>query len=337
MPGAIYRAIQADFSAGELDPMTIANPGMPQRARGLKESYNTLHLPNATVSKRPGLLREITASFGAIASHDAWTPVEVQMESGETAIVFLGATARVIIGGAFYDVPIYASPEEGETETISLSAALRHTAVYQQYIFISYPEDAATGFLVLHIEKDSVAGVRVYRPAEAADVALPDGIGACTRPLFVSNGRLILASRNVFNASMQRTEQIKETDTGFPQWMTDFTLASYTYRYVYGYSATVDGYTVTEQVVYESVDKVPPSDPFTDAANIVKRTRTIHKETGTDQWEEYIVTDSYSYGTVYITDIVKRTKDADGNVSATSAESYPDVEAYPQNPTTEKT
>ena len=163
--GATSRQIQADFSSGEIDPMVEANLNLPYRANGLKESYNTLHLPNATVSKRPGLIREILASFGSISSHDSWTPVEVQMESGETCIVFLGATARVILNGAFYDVPIYASEEEGETETISLSAQLRHVAVYQQYIFISYPEDTTTGILMLKVEKDTTAGVRVYKPA----------------------------------------------------------------------------------------------------------------------------------------------------------------------------
>ena len=119
------------------------------------------------------------------------------MESGETCIVFLGATARVILDGVFYDVPIYASEEEGETETIALSAQLRHVAVYQQYIFISYPEDTTTGFLMLHVVKDDTAGIKVYRPKTEYEENLdyPDDIGACTRPLYVANGRLLLGAK----------------------------------------------------------------------------------------------------------------------------------------------
>ena len=263
---ASYRMIQADFSSGEIDPMVEANVNLPYRANGLKESYNTLHLPNATVSKRPGLIREIEASFGAIGEHDAWTPVEIQMESGETCILFLGESARVILDGVFYDVPIYASEEEGETETIELAPSLRHTAVYQQYIFISYPEDTETGILMLHVVKDETEGIRVYKPSSeiAENIVFPSDIGACTRPLYVSNGRLIIGSKNVFNASRQRTERMKESETGFPTWILDFTLSDYQYDWVYSYSGTTsDGYTVSEKIVYRSFDEEPPEDPMT--------------------------------------------------------------------------
>lgn len=337
--GATYRQIQADFSSGEIDPMVEANLNLPYRANGLKESYNTLHLPNATVSKRPGLIREILASFGSISSHDSWTPVEVQMESGETCIVFLGATARVILNGAFYDVPIYASEEEGETETISLSAQLRHVAVYQQYIFISYPEDTTTGILMLKVEKDTTAGVRVYKPAEeiTANLQFPDDIGACTRPLYVANGRLLIGTKNVLNASMQRTEAQKESDTGFPTWILNFNLANYTYNWTYNYTTTTsDGYEVSETIVYQSFDEVPPDDPFDKPEGIQQRIRVIRKETSETQWEEYTVTDSYAYGKVYITDIVKKNTNSSGEVEAHTSETYPDKEAYPNNKTVEE-
>ena len=337
--GATYRQIQADFSSGEIDPMVEANLNLPYRANGLKESYNTLHLPNATVSKRPGLIREILASFGSISSHDSWTPVEVQMESGETCIVFLGATARVILDGVFYDVPIYASEEEGETETIALSAQLRHVAVYQQYIFISYPEDTTTGILMLKIEKDSAAGVRVYKPATeyAANLQFPDDIGACTRPLYVSNGRLLIGTKNVLNASMQRTEAQKESDTGFPTWILNFNLADWTYNWTYNYSTTTnDGYEVSETIVYQSFDETPPDDPFTKPEGIQQRIRVIRKETSSTKWEEYTVTENYAYGKVYITDIVLRSVNDTGEVEAHTSETYPDKQAYPNNPDIEK-
>ena len=338
--GASYRAIQADFSSGEIDPMVEANVNLPYRQSGLRESYNTLHLPNATVSKRPGLIREITAAFGDIVSHDSWTMVEVQMESGETADVFLGTSARVILDGAFYDVPIYASEETGETETISLAPGLRHTGVYQQYIFISYPEDEATGFLMLKIEKDETAGVRVYSPAgEVAEhLRYPEDIGACTRPIAVSNGRLLLGSRNVFNASRQRTEDQKETETGFPSWMVDFTLSDWQYDWTYKYSLTTeDGYEVSETVVYESFDEEPPSDPFSKPDGIIKRVRVIRKEDeSAGTWQEWTVTENYEYGEVTITDIILKEKAADGTVETHTSETYPDKEAYPSNPEVDK-
>lgn len=329
--GAPYRILQADFSSGEIDPMVEANYNLPYRANGLKESYNTLHLPNATVSKRPGLIREIADTFGSIGSHDSWTMVEMQMESGKTCILFLGSSARVILDGKLHDVPIYASEEEGETETISLAPGLRHTGVYQQYLFISYPEDTETGYLMLHVVEDETDGVRVYRPkAEYEEnLAFPEDIGACTRPICVVNGRLIIGSKNVFNASMQRTERKKESDTGFPTWMNDFTLAKYTYSCIYTYKKTVDGYIVTDTIYYESVDTPAPEDPFDNANDIVKRVRNIHKDTSDTQWEEYVVTDNYDHGNVYVTDIVKRNTTSDGTVEAHTSESYPDKEAYP--------
>lgn len=336
--GAVYRQIQADFSSGEIDPMVEANLNLPYRANGLKESYNTLHLPNATVSKRPGLIREILSSFGNIASHDSWTPVEVQMESGETCIIFLGATARVILNGVFYDVPIYASEDDEETETISLSAQLRHVAVYQQYIFISYPEDTTTGFLMLHVVKDNTTGIRVYKPKTEYEENLlyPDDIGACTRPLYVANGRLLLGAKNVFNASMQRTEAQKESSTGFPTWITNFTLADYTYNWTYNYSATSGDYEISETIVYKTFDETPPDDPFTKPEGIQQRIRVIRKETSSTQWEEYTVTENYAYGKVFITDIVLRSTNDTGEVEAHTSETYPDKQAYPNNPNIEK-
>ena len=340
----IYRTLQSDFSAGEIDPMVEANLNLPYRQIGLRESYNTLHLPNATVSKRPGLIREITTPFGNIDSHLAWTPVEVQMESGKTAIAFLGSSARVILDGAFYDVPIYASDEEGETETISLAAKLRHVAVYQQYIFISYPEDTELGILMLKIEEDDTAGVKVYKPAQAMEdnLVMPEGIGACTRALYVANGRLLYGSKNIFNASRSRTEAQKEDEAGFPTWMLDFTLSDWTYTWTYTYTATVDGYEVDDIITYQSTDGEPPSDPFTKPEGIVKRTRVMHKDTtasaegSPETWEEYTVSDNYQYGHVYLTDAVIRTKDAEGNVEAHTTETYPDYEAYPSNVEIEK-
>ena len=324
-----YRTIQADFSSGEIDPMIEANLNLPYRSSGLKESYNTLHLPNMTVSKRPGLVREIGASFGAIQGHEAFTPVEVQMETGETCILFLGSSARVILNGAFYDVPIYASEEE-ETETISLSPALRHTAVYQQYVFISYPEDTTTGILMLKVEKDDTAGVRIYKPAGEIEKNLdfPEDIGACTRALYVSNGRLLFASKNVFNASGSRTVKQKESETGFPTWMMKYTLSDYRYDYVYRYTATTDdGYTVKETVKYQSFDEEPPEDPFTKPENILQVIRNIKKDD-----EEYVVTDTYAYGEAYITDIVKKSANEEGLTEVHTSETYPDKRAYPSNP-----
>ena len=335
---ATYRATQSSFQWGEIDPMVEANLNLSYRTQGLKESYNTLHLPNATVSKRPGIIREIGASFGDIESHYAWTPVEVQMESGETCILFLGSSARVILSGVFYDVPIYASEQDGETETISLAPALRHTAVYQQYIFVSYPEDTKTGFLVLKVEKDESEGVRVYSPKADIDASLyfPEDIGPCTRPLYVSNGRLLIGSGNVFNASRQRTEKQKETESGFPSWTVDFTLADYTYNYTYTYSATTsDGYEVQETVVYQAFDEAPPDDPFSEPEGIQQVIRNIRKETSDTDWEEYIVTETYAYGKVHITDIVKRTCTA-GEVEANTSETFPDKRAYPGTPEVEK-
>ena len=312
--GANYRQIQADFSSGEIDPMAEANLNLPYRTNGLKESYNTLHLPNATVSKRPGLIREILSPFGNIPSHDAWTPVEVQMESGETCIIFLGATARIIIDGAFYDVPIYASEDEEETETIQLSAQLRHVAVYQQYIFISYPEDTETGILMLKVEKDETAGMRVYKPSGeiTANLNFPSDIGACTRPVYVANGRLLIGSRNVFNTSKQRTEKQKESETGFPTWMLDFSLADYTYNWTYKYSATTsEGYEVKETIYYQSFNEIPPDDPFSKPDGIQQRIRIIKQSyeepyaTGF-HWREWTVTDNYADGNVLITNIVEK-------------------------------
>lgn len=323
---ASYRMIQADFSSGEIDPMVEANVNLPYRANGLKESYNTLHLPNATVSKRPGLIREIEASFGAIGEHDAWTPVEIQMESGETCILFLGESARVILDGVFYDVPIYASEEEGETETIELAPSLRHTAVYQQYIFISYPEDTETGILMLHVVKDETEGIRVYKPSSeiAENIVFPSDIGACTRPLYVSNGRLIIGSKNVFNASRQRTERMKESETGFPTWILDFTLSDYQYDWVYSYSGTTsDGYTVSEKIVYRSFDEEPPEDPMTKKDGIQQRIRVISKDS-----QEWTVTETYAYGEVSITDIRLKTTNSSGEAEIHTSETYPDKSVY---------
>lgn len=323
---ASYRMIQADFSSGEIDPMVEANVNLPYRANGLKESYNTLHLPNATVSKRPGLIREIEASFGAISEHDAWTPVEIQMESGETCILFLGESARVILDGVFYDVPIYASEEEGETETIELAPSLRHTAVYQQYIFISYPEDTETGILMLHVVKDETEGIRVYKPSSeiAENIVFPSDIGACTRPLYVSNGRLIIGSKNVFNASRQRTERMKESETGFPTWILDFTLSDYQYDWVYSYSGTTpDGYTVSEKIVYRSFDEEPPEDPMTKKDGIQQRIRVISKDS-----QEWTVTETYAYGEVSITDIRLKTTSSTGEAEIHTSETYPDKSVY---------
>ena len=323
---ASYRMIQADFSSGEIDPMVEANVNLPYRANGLKESYNTLHLPNATVSKRPGLIREIEASFGAIGEHDAWTPVEIQMESGETCILFLGESARVILDGVFYDVPIYASEEEGETETIELAPSLRHTAVYQQYIFISYPEDTETGILMLHVVKNKTEGIRVYKPSSeiAENIVFPSDIGACTRPLYVSNGRLIIGSKNVFNASRQRTERMKESETGFPTWILDFTLSDYQYDWVYSYSGTTaDGYTVSEKIVYRSFDEEPPEDPMTKKDGIQQRIRVISKDS-----QEWTVTETYAYGEVSITDIRLKTTNSSGEAEIHTSETYPDKSVY---------
>lgn len=323
---ASYRMIQADFSSGEIDPMVEANVNLPYRANGLKESYNTLHLPNATVSKRPGLIREIEASFGAIGEHDAWTPVEIQMESGETCILFLGESARVILDGVFYDVPIYASEEEGETETIELAPSLRHTAVYQQYIFISYPEDTETGILMLHVVKDETEGIRVYKPSSeiAENIVFPSDIGACTRPLYVSNGRLIIGSKNVFNASRQRTERMKESETGFPTWILDFTLSDYQYDWVYSYSGTTsDGYTVSEKIVYRSFDEEPPEDPMTKKDGIQQRIRVISKDS-----QEWTVTETYAYREVSITDIRLKTTNSTGEAEIHTSETYPDKSVY---------
>lgn len=329
---ATYRMIQADFSSGEIDPMVESNVNLAYRQTGLKESYNTLHLPNATVSKRPGLVREILTSFGVISSHEAWTPVEVQMETGETCILFLGSSARAIINGSFFDVPIYASESEDETETISLSAKLRHTAVYQQYVFISYPEDDVTGFLMLKVEYDSVKGLRVYKPASEIEKNLvyPEDIGACTRPLFVSNGRLLLAAKNVFNASRQRTEKQKESESGFPTWTVDFTLTDYTYSYTYKYSkqsAEEDkSVSITETVKYTSYDESSASsDPFSKPENISQRVRVIKYSYVNPysigfHYREWTVTDTYADGKVLITDVVVRSSLAIQKSSTTGKE-----------------
>lgn len=331
---ATYRIVQSSFQAGELDPMTAANYNLAYRQIGLKESYNTLHLPNATVSKRPGLLKELfDNSFGDIASHDSWTVIELQTESGSTCGLFLGKTARILYEGAFYDRPIYGSAAMDEKDTISLTDGEKHySSVFQQTVFIT-DSMAEHGFYALQLTVSDEGIPDIHRVDSSVVYDDISDMGNAST-LAVANGRLWIADRNILAASRSRTIDLKQDENGFPKWMMDFTLTDYSSTAVYSYhreDAQKDA-AIDEKVYYRCTGKDLPADPFDTPDCIEKRVRQIsvpasdiaNKDTEYSTSatadepaydrvsidlayrDDYTVTENYSEGSPLITDISRK-------------------------------
>ena len=224
---APYRYLQSDFSAGQLDPMVASNLNMGIRQIGLKESVNTVHNVNRTVSKRPGTMRYADdISSSDFVGADGY--VTVQLSSGRT-VMFV-----------FTDEYVYVN-YSGETQEIYLNDVIEgweelrggtfKFAVYQNFIYMigsTVPlvkvikvAETSRGDYAYHI--DEIRGRWGTKPSCAASSDNVHFSAIC-----FANGRLFLSRDNVVYASRIRVagvEGLVEDSDGFPRWTLDFKLA----------------------------------------------------------------------------------------------------------------
>lgn len=214
--GAPYRHLQSDFSAGQIDPMVEANLNYSMKQIGLKESYNTIHNANKTVSRRPG-----TSIYDNQVHQvdDCTGSASITLPDGKTVMFEIdGDSALAWCNGNSYDL---------STSFTSVGSGPFHMAVYQNFLYMVGP---------------TISLVRVWKFAESGgSVTATEMTGKWgTKPTCVSdnsekfssccfaNGRLCLTRGNVVYISRIRVAgeaTLTEDADGFPLWTLDFTLS----------------------------------------------------------------------------------------------------------------
>ena len=218
--GAPYRLLQSDFSAGQIDQMVEANLNLSYKKLGLKESFNTIHNVNRTVSKRPGTRLE-NLLFGHAYSDDMEN-VSLTLPNGESLTVFFDAnrTWLVLADSSFH---------EDLTHVVG-SPGPYGTAIYQNYLFIvgknvdlvrifRFTVDREQPFPVV-VEDVSIA-YENWSNRPSCVKSAQTRFTAC----FVAGGRLFLSKDSSFYFSRIRVPGLLEEDAqGFPSWLMDFSL-----------------------------------------------------------------------------------------------------------------
>lgn len=232
--GAPYRQLQSDFSAGQIDQMVEANLNLSYKKIGLKESLNTIHNVNRTVSKRPGT--KLEGLFFDSEYTEGMENVSLTLPNGETLTVFFddSHTRLVLADGSFYE----------DTTHVVGSVGPYSTAVYQNFLFVVgkyVPLVKIFAFVQTpdHADDDEdEPGTSTLPdfPYMVENVSLTYGnwknkpscvknanthFNAC----YVAGGRLFLShGTNYYYSRIRVPGLLEEKANGFPSWMLDFSL-----------------------------------------------------------------------------------------------------------------
>lgn len=289
--GATYKALQTDFSAGQLDPMTEYNLNSSLKQYGLKTSKNTLHYQNGSVGKRPPF-RDCCTVLGAASSqefHDPYNSHATTMQiDGYTLFVDFewnySITDYVSIvwkGKAYRYVPI--ELEDGtqiDKGSYTLSADIKSICVYKEFILVLFnaetnrsPIEEYSVIQTIKVVQDSsrTCGLKFV---VVSDVNTIDGVNYPGKKsdtlyscMYLAGGRLLLAEGNGLFLSRTRTAILKETESsGAPSWLYDFTLADYKYTFTAtrtGGTISVDGLSATVEETFECESATEPGDTIT--------------------------------------------------------------------------
>lgn len=230
--GSPYRYIQTDFSAGQLDPMIEANLNFAYKQAGLKQSLNTVHNVNHTVSKRPGTT-VIASGSGLVGPDDG--KATIQLPGGEYVNVYFGDCGTTRNFFLIYN--------DTKTDIASLIGAAGpfQAAAYQNFLFVvgkniklcriikftgTYTLGVLTGVTAQLLFGNADPAADTILPA---DWALPGGVDANSSfsAICFAAGRLMAAVGNTLYISRGRIAGTLEEDatTGFPKWTIDFTLS----------------------------------------------------------------------------------------------------------------
>lgn len=251
---ATYRSLQADFTAGELDPMIEANISLGIRTMGLKSSQNAFHLPTGPVSKRaPSRLLCSTDSI------DIQATAEVQLSEGLVHLIFTRTHVH-----AFFKDAIF----EGETlqkdHSSSMFAVNRNMVVetdgksWPMLYEVSISDDAPI-VTITEMDDSRMTGWKWGEKPRAC--AFAGG------RLFFGFGSTVVASRT--------------PEDGKDRFF-DFTLADFSYEWKMTYANdNINGWKYKD--VYDmSNDTGIPDEPFDplytgQLSDVSKRTRNVSK------------------------------------------------------------
>ena len=291
--GAPYRQLQSDFSAGQIDQMVEANVNLPYKQIGLRESYNTIHNSNRTVSKRPG-----TKYKNSFAGNQNLSSATIRVKGNhfldipEVEFLFDASHSYIVSSLGVFEDPI----------TVGFYGPYQ-TAVYEDYLFIvgeSVPLIRIFQFKLVYDDPEYGEN-DIYIVPKTLDFATwknrPSFIKAATdsfSSIMIAGGRLFLAKGNKFCYSRIKVLGVLEEDNnGFPTWMLDFSLSS-PLNFVKGYLVGGEFY---YHAAGDEGDQIPvdPSMIYVDLAS-----NKNYKWDGTDYVQtteepRYYVDVSYAY------------------------------------------
>lgn len=216
--GAPYRLLQSDFSAGQIDRMVEANLNLSYKTIGLRQSLNTIHNVNRTVSKRPG-----TAFYGDVEDFgiDPFPgKAELFLPDGRMVLFLFDAThSHIFCEGVRTESQV----------TIGVDGPY-HTAVYQNFLYIVGPNVPLVKILMFTDVSDTITitdksiAYSNWTNHPSCVTSATDAFCTC----MVSGGRLFLAKGNAYYYSRIRVagdQDLTEDSDGFPKWTMDFKLS----------------------------------------------------------------------------------------------------------------
>ena len=225
--GAPYRLLQSDFSAGQIDRMVEANLNLSYKTIGLRQSLNTIHNVNKTVSKRPG-----TEFYGSSTEFFDIGPgqgkADILLPDGRTVMLVFDAThSHLFCEGVRTESQV----------TIGVDGPY-HTAVYQNFLYVVGPNVPLVKIFRIYDDNGTITMVDRSIGYSTWSAANPPSCVTSASVTFsscmVSGGRLFLSKGNVFWFSRIRVvgSLVEDTD-GFPLWTMDFKLSDLVNNNVY--------------------------------------------------------------------------------------------------------
>lgn len=236
--GYHYKYLQSNFSGGQLDPMIESNLNNGLRAIGVKESYNTIHNTNKTISRRPGVkYQKCMLRQDNLYGH---TNAVVVTPIGNMGMVIFSpiimddpySPISIVYEGRLYQ----AHGNLGVFNSTSVFNGPLKTATYKNYLFVA--GDYIDLCAIFRFDYDNGSDTWSFDLFYNKDAwILPEGMDKTSKfnDVCIAGGRLFFAVGNRLFASTTRNtayDNQKEEDAddnpvfweGFPKWFINYTM-----------------------------------------------------------------------------------------------------------------
>lgn len=223
--GAPYRMLQSDFSAGQIDRMTEANLNLPYKQIGLRESFNTIHNANRTVSKRPGTILKEDFFKRLMGSGTSYSAI-LTLPSGNSISVFGSSIGLAVFSQGGTKLTEFQNMQRDWNLMPPYSLA-----VYNNFLFIA-GENIPLVTVIEFYEYTSGGETDIGFRNRSFDYDTWNNMPSCVEDedttfdsLMIAGGRLFLSKGVKYFYSRIRVAGLLEEDSsGFPTWMMDFSL-----------------------------------------------------------------------------------------------------------------